>query len=55
MNDKGKSPNVSHDTVVEHPRLKPVFTKLTPEMSREQMRKNLVSALERSGIKVKRS
>ena len=31
------------------------FTKLTPEMSREQKVKNLVAALERCGIKVKRS
>ena len=32
-----------------------VFTKLTPEMSREQMRENLIAAIERSGIKVKRN
>jgi hypothetical protein len=32
-----------------------VFTKLTPEMSREQKRENLVAALEQSGIKVNRN
>ena len=32
-----------------------VFTKLTPEMSREQMRENLIAAIERSGINVKRN
>ena len=31
-----------------------VFTKLTPEMSKEQIKENLIAALERSGIKVKR-
>jgi hypothetical protein len=84
MNDKDKSPNVSHDAVVEHPKLKrdrafalflarnharnhgkplpdpstigpAVFTKLTPEMSREQMRENLIAAIEQSGNKVKQN
>ena len=32
-----------------------VFTKLTPEISREQIRENLIAAIERSGIKVKRN
>ena len=32
-----------------------VFTKLSPEMSREQMRENFIAALERSGVKVKRN
>jgi hypothetical protein len=32
-----------------------VFTKLTPEMSREQMREKLVATVERCGIKVKRN
>ena len=32
-----------------------VFTKLSPEMSREQMRENLIAALERSGVKVRRN
>ena len=31
-----------------------VFTKMTSEMSKEQMVENLLDALERSGIKVKR-
>ena len=31
-----------------------VFTRLTPEMSHEQMHENLIVALERMGIKVKR-
>ena len=34
------------------PNAKPVFTKLTPNMTREQKVKNLKLALERSGIKV---
>jgi hypothetical protein len=32
-----------------------VFTKLTPEMSRERKLENLIAAIERSGIKVKRN
>ena len=32
-----------------------VFTKLTPEMSREQKVENLIAAIEPSGIKVKRN
>ena len=32
-----------------------VFTKMTPEMSREQMHENLVAAIERMGITVKRN
>ena len=32
---------------------KPVFAKLTPEMSREQMFKNLKAALIKSGFKIK--
>jgi hypothetical protein len=84
MNDKDKSRNVSHDTVVEHQKLKRdrafalflarsharnhgkpppdpstigpvVFTKLTPDMSREQKLENLIAAIERCGIKVKRN
>jgi hypothetical protein len=31
-----------------------VFTKLTPEMSREQRAENLIAAIERCGIKVNR-
>ena len=83
MNDKDKSSNVSHGTVVEHPQLKrdrafalflarsharrngkplpdpadigpAVFTKMTPKMSREQMHENLIAALGRMGITVKR-
>jgi hypothetical protein len=54
MNEKDKSSNELNATAVEHPQLKPVFTRLTPEMSREQMLENLVAALEQSGIKVKR-
>jgi hypothetical protein len=82
MNDKDKTPNVSHDTVVEHPQLKrdralalflarsharnhgkplpdpatigpAVFTKIKPEMTRDEIRKNLYAALERNGITVK--
>ena len=32
-----------------------VFTKMTPEMSREQMHENLIAALGRMGLKVKRN
>jgi len=32
-----------------------VFTKLSPEMSREQMVENLIATLERNGIKVNRN
>jgi dihydroorotate dehydrogenase len=35
------------------PITKPVFAKLTPNMSREDMVKNLVDVLRKSGIKVK--
>ncbi len=31
------------------------FTRLTPEMSEEQMHENLIAALERNGITVKRN
>jgi hypothetical protein len=31
------------------------FTRLTPEMSHEQIKENLIAALEKNGIKVKRS
>ena len=32
-----------------------VFTRLTPKMNREQMKRNLITALERNGITVKPS
>lgn len=34
------------------PQLKPVFTLLTPSMTREQKIANLIAALKKSGIKV---
>jgi hypothetical protein len=34
---------------------KPVFAKLTPQMSRDQMKQNLIAALEKSGITIKPS
>ena len=34
------------------PIIKPVLAKLTPDMTREQKVKNLISVLRRSGIKV---
>ena len=36
----------------DNPNAKPVFTKLTPNMTREQKVKNLISALENSGFTV---
>ena len=35
------------------PNAKPVFTKLTPNMTREDMVKNIIDVMRRSGIKVK--
>jgi hypothetical protein len=35
----------------QHP--KPVFTRLSPQLSREQIRANIIDALEKSGITVK--
>ena len=32
--------------------IKPVFAKLTPDMTREQIKRNLVAALERSGFTI---
>jgi hypothetical protein len=55
MNDKDKPSNEPHKTIAEHPKFKPFFTRLTPAMSRKQMRENLVAAIEQSGFKVKRA
>ena len=32
--------------------IKPVFAKLTPDMTREQIKRNLVAALDRSGFTI---
>ena len=40
---------------LDKPTIKPVFAKLTPDMSREQIRKNLITALEKSGFTIKPS
>ena len=32
--------------------IKPVFAKLTPDMTREQIKRNLIAALERSGFTI---
>ena len=82
MNNKDKSSNVSHETVVEHPQLKrdralalflarahahrhgkpppdptsigpAAFTKLTPSMSREEKKQNVLAALRTIGVEVK--
>jgi dihydroorotate dehydrogenase len=34
---------------------KPVFAKLTPDITKEEMRKNLIKALEKSGFTIKPS
>ena len=34
---------------------KPVFARLTPSMTREQMKRNLIAALEKSGFTIKPS
>ena len=40
-------------TKSENPITRPVFAKLTPNMSREDMVKNIIDVMRRSGIKVK--
>ena len=35
------------------PSTKPVFTRLTPDMTREQKRRNLIAALEKSGFTIR--
>jgi hypothetical protein len=37
---------------LDKPTIKSVFTKLTPDMTREQIKENLVAALERSGFTI---
>ena len=39
-------------TKLDNPIIKPVFAKLTPDMTREQIKRNLVAALERSGFTI---
>ena len=39
-------------TKLDNPIIKPVFAKLTPDMTREQIKRNLIAALERSGFTI---
>ena len=39
-------------TKLDNPIIKPVFAKLTPDMTREKIKQNLVAALERSGFTI---
>ena len=39
-------------TKLDNPIIKPVFAKLTPDMTREKIKRNLVAALERSGFTI---
>ena len=42
-------------TKLDNPIIKPVFARLTPDMTREQIKRNLIAALERSGFTVQPS
>ena len=42
-------------TKLDNPIIKPVFAKLTPDMTREQIKRNLIAALERSGFTIQPS
>jgi len=35
-----------------NPTINPVFAKLTPDMTREQIKRNLIAALEKSGFTI---
>ncbi len=39
-------------TKLDNPIIKPVFAKLTPDMTREQIKRNLITALERTGFTI---
>ena len=39
-------------TKPDNPKIKPVFARLTPTMTREQIKRNLIAAFERSGFTV---
>ena len=39
-------------TKLDNPIIKTVFAKLTPDMTREQIKRNLIAALERSGFTI---
>ena len=39
-------------TKLDNPIIKPVFARLTPSMTREQIKRNLIAALEKSGFTV---
>gem|GEM_PF-4729453 len=45
-----KENNVS--TKPDNPKIKPVFARLTPTMTREQIKRSLIAAFERSGFTV---
>ena len=42
-------------TKLDNPIIKPVFAKLTPDMTREQIKRNLIAALEKSGFTIQPS
>jgi hypothetical protein len=42
-------------TKLDKPEIKPVFARLTPRMTREQIKQNLIVALEKSGFTIKPS
>ena len=39
-------------TKLDNPIIKPVFARLTPAMTREQIKRNLIDALEKSGFTI---
>jgi len=42
-------------TKLDNPTIKPVFARLTPPMTKEQIKRNLISALEKSGFTIQPS
>jgi hypothetical protein len=42
-------------TKLDNPIIKPVFARLTPSMTREQIKRNLIAALEKSGFTIQPS
>jgi len=39
-------------TKLDNPTIKPVFARLTPSMTKEQIKRNLIAALEKSGFTI---
>ena len=42
-------------TKLDYPTIKPVLARLTPSMTREQIKRNLIAALEKSGFTIQPS